>query len=71
MKRPSVALIVFGVLAAHVVFFWLVADAKVLPQRPYFPPPNFGAREAHVVDMQTGEKLIYREFTVSTKLESK
>ncbi len=70
MKRTTLFLIVLAVISAHALFFWLVANEKVLPQKPYVAPPNFGSRSAEIVDSNTGEKAIYREFTVSTKLQN-
>lgn len=68
MKRRTIFLIGGGVLAAHVAFFWWIASAKVLPPTVYIPPPNFMERSAEMTDAKTGEKTIYREFTVSTRL---
>ena len=62
-------LIAVAVMAAHALIFWLVAGARVLPNTPHVPPPNFGSRSAEITDPQTGEKMVYREFTVSTKLD--
>lgn len=68
MKPRVIALIAVAVLAAHALFFWLVADAPALPKTPYVPPANFGSYTQEITDPQTGEKSVYREFTVSTKL---
>lgn len=60
--------IVSLVVAFHLGLFLLLADKKPLPERPYIPPPNFSVQQMPITDPNTGEKLIYREFTVSTKL---
>lgn len=70
MKRRTAFLIGAGVLALHGAFFWWVANAKVLPPTAYIPPPNFVERSAEITDPKTGQKSIYREFTVSTRLEN-
>ena len=57
-----------GVFTTYVGIVMLVASMR-RPQRIAPPPkPNFSARETAVVDAETGEKTIYREMTVSTKL---
>ena len=68
MKRKTLLLIALAVAAGHVAFFWYISDKKPLPERAYIPPPNFVARHGAYVDPESGEKTIYREFTVSTKL---
>jgi hypothetical protein len=67
MKRTTLFLIALGVLALHGIVLWLVADKKVLPQRTYIPPANFGATAIEVIDPETGGKAIRREYIVSTK----
>ena len=57
-----------GLFTTYVGVVMLVASMR-RPQRLAPPPkPNFSARETAVVDAETGEKTIYREITVSTKL---
>ncbi len=56
------------VAVAHLAVLWLVAGERVLPKRPYVPPPNFGYAEGEMVDETTGERVRVRQFTVSTKL---
>lgn len=53
---------------AHLIVLWFVAGERVLPERPYVPPPNFGYAEGEIVDDTTGERLVVKQFTVSTKL---
>jgi hypothetical protein len=69
MKRGTICCIAGGVIAAHALLFWWIKDEPVLPKRTYIPPPNFIAKEGTMVDAETGEKIILREYTVSTKLE--
>jgi hypothetical protein len=70
MKRGRLRLIVVSVLAVHAAFFWVVADKKVLPHKPYVAPANFSGREKVLTDDKSGETVRCREFTVSTKLAS-
>ena len=58
-----------GVFVAHLAVFMIIARVR-LDRLPPPPPPvqNFSSAEALVVDPQTGEKSVIREFRVSTKL---
>lgn len=56
------------VALAHGLVLLLVARERVLPSRPYVPPPNFGYVEGEVVDEETGTRVVIKQFTVSTKL---
>lgn len=67
-SRRLIFWIVSGVAAFHIALFCLLADKNPLPKREYIPPPSFIVKEAPYTDAQTGEKLVYREFIVSTKL---
>ena len=71
MNAKIVLCIAMGVFVAHLavamIIFRLRFDAHP-PVPP--PPPNFHVAEEIVVDPQTGEKIINREFRVSTKLAS-
>ncbi|MCE9609752.1 MAG: hypothetical protein K8R23_06040 [Chthoniobacter sp.] len=49
-----------------VVMLLSALRSEPLPAPP--PPPNFSAKAATVMDPETGEKTIYREITVSTKI---
>ena len=63
--------IVVGVLAFHLLVFYLISSVKPLPQYPYIPPPeppNFAGYEGTVIDPESGQSMRYREFHVSTKL---
>ena len=66
MRRRHLLLLAFAVVALHGAFFWLVANAKVLPQTREVPRDNFTAHSAEIVGAD-GEKETLREFTVSTK----
>ena len=68
MKKSHIWLIATAVIGAHALLFWLVADTNPLPKIPYVAPPNFVAKEATWTDQETGEKMVCREFKVSTKL---
>ena len=70
MKQRTVALLAAAVVAAHLVFFYLIADFKPLPQVPYIAPPNFTSGHAEYVDPKTHQKMVYSEFTVSTHIPS-
>ena len=59
-----------GVFVAHLAVFMILARWRLdrLPPAPPEPVQNFSVAEAVVVDPQTGEKTVHREFRVSTKL---
>lgn len=67
MNRTTIFFIAVGVLALHGALFWLIANEKVLPKTPFVPRPNFVSMSSETTDPETGGKVIYREFTVSTK----
>ena len=60
--------IAMGVFTTYLGIVMLAASLRRPP--PFTPPPkpNFSAKELAVVNAETGEKTIYREITVSTKL---
>jgi hypothetical protein len=60
--------IVAGVIVLHVAAFFVFGRMRALPKARYIPPPNFGYREEVYEDPKTGDRTIYREFRVSTKL---
>ncbi len=68
MNLRLLGCIVLGVFTAHLGFFMLLVHLR--PQMKLAPPrkPNFTAVSQTSVNPQTGEKTIYREITVSTKL---
>ena len=59
--------IVMGVFTAHIGLFMLIAQFKPKPRLVAPPKPNFSAKAYVGVDAETGEKVVYREITVSTK----
>ena len=60
--------IAMGVFTTYIGVFMLVSALKTRGRLSAPPPkPNFFARSSVVVDATTGEKMIYREITVSTK----
>ena len=60
--------IALGVFTTYLGIVMLVASLRRPPPMVLPPKPNFSARETTVVDAATGEKTIYREITVTTKL---
>lgn len=58
--------IAMGVFVAHLGVFMILGHLRPKPPKP--PEPNFKVRSQLVVDKDTGEKTVYREITVSTKL---
>jgi len=69
MKKKTLFLIVGGVTAAHAIAFCLVARMSPLPKVPYVPPDNFSLGWAKFTDPATREKMVYQEFTVSSRLD--
>jgi hypothetical protein len=68
MSWRTIAWIVLGAVALHIVAFAILAHVRPLPNVRFVPPPNFGYKETTWIDPQTGEKTIEREIRVSTKL---
>ena len=66
--RRTTLWIVLAIVALHAGAFLVFGRMKALPDARYIPPPNFGYREETYQDARTGEKSVYREFRVSTKL---
>jgi hypothetical protein len=60
--------IAMGVFTTYLGIFMLVGSLRQHPRIASPPKPNFSTKETTVVDAETGEKTIYREITVSTKL---
>ena len=60
--------IVLGVFTAHLGLFMLLMHLRPEAKSPPPPQPNFTSVSQTVVDQKTGERTIYREITVSTKL---
>ena len=62
-------LIAAGVIAAHAIAFYFVAGLNPLPKVPYLPLPNFSLGWAKFTDPATHDKMVYQEFTVSTRID--
>ena len=56
-----------GVFVAHLGVFMVLSHLRPQP-RMKLPAQNFKVRSQVVVDHDTGEKTVYREITVSTRL---
>ena len=72
MRRvPLLAWIALGVVGAHLLVFWMLADKHYLPKVRYLPPeqpPTFELRRQAGLDARTGEPVNRSDFTVSTRL---
>lgn len=68
MKFRKILIIISVVLVVHAGIFFVITHVPALPKARYIPPPNFGTHTETYEDPKTGEKTIYREFRVSTKL---
>jgi hypothetical protein len=56
-----------GVFVAHIGVVMLLSHLR--PQAKFVPPKqNFTVRSQTVIDRDTGEKTVYRDITVSTRL---
>ena len=70
-RIPLAAWVILAVVAAHLIFFWVVADKHFLPKTrhvPPAPPVNFAARADTSTDPATGETITEQQFVVSTHL---
>ena len=68
MKVPLLLCIVLGIFAAHIGVLMLVSHLRPQPKFAPRPKDNFSVKAATFSDSKTGEKMIYQEFTVSTRL---
>jgi flagellar basal body-associated protein FliL len=68
MNRQTVIIIISVVVLLHVGLFYLAAHTSALPKTRVVPRPNFTTDEQVYHDTTTGEKVTYREISVSTKL---
>lgn len=68
MSKRQIALLVTIVALLHGGLLLYFAKGRALPFKQAVARPEFVAKEARWVDEQTGEKLVYREFQVSTRL---
>ena len=60
--------IVLGVFTAHLGLFMFLVHLRPQVKSAPAPKPNFTVVSQTYVDAETGEKTVYREITVSTKL---
>ena len=58
--------IVMGVFVAHIGIFMLIEQFKPKPKLTR-SKPNFTAKSTVYRDTETGEKIVHREITVTTK----
>jgi hypothetical protein len=69
MNAKIILCIAMGVFVAHLAVFMIIFRLHMDAHPPVPPPPpNFRVAEEHVIDPATGEKLLHREISVSTKL---
>jgi hypothetical protein len=68
VSRRTLIAIVAAVIAVHVGLFLVVGRMRALPKEHYIPPPNFGYKAEIYENPKTGEKTIWREIRVSTRL---
>ena len=71
MSRRAIFYIVCGVIALHFVAFLILGRVNPMPKFKKIPgplKPNFKVYEQVEVDAATGEKTIYWDIEVSTKL---
>jgi hypothetical protein len=69
VKRKTIFFIATGVVAAHAIVFYFIAGMSPLPKVRYVPPDNFSLGWAKFNDPSTHEKMVYQEFTVSTRID--
>jgi hypothetical protein len=68
MRASLLFCIALGVFTAHLGALMLLSHLRPQPKLAPRPKENFSMRGATFTDSQTGEKMIYQEFTVSTRL---
>jgi hypothetical protein len=68
MKTSLLFCIVLGVFTAHIGVMMLLSHLRPQPKPAPRPKENFIAKAAAFTDSRTGEKMIYEEFTVSTRM---
>ena len=71
MNRRSVFRIILAVLVVHAALFVLFGQMRALPKTRYIPPPNFGYKEETYENPKTGERTVWREIRVTTKLANR
>jgi hypothetical protein len=57
-----------GMFTTYMGLVMLVGHFRAKPGGAPPPKPNFSARVEESVDAETGEKIVHRQITVSTKL---
>ncbi|HEV7404695.1 MAG TPA: hypothetical protein VGO11_17270 [Chthoniobacteraceae bacterium] len=68
MSRRTIFYIIAAAILFHVGLFYLASHTRALPKVRQVPRPNFIGNEMVYEDSTTGEKIVYREYKVSTKL---
>ena len=69
MNAKIILCIAMGVFVAHLAVFMIIFRLRMDAHPPVPPPrPNFHVAEEKVTDPATGEKIVHRELSVSTKL---
>jgi hypothetical protein len=68
MKTSLLFCIALGVFTAHLGALMLLSHLRPQPKFAPRPKENFSMKGATFTDSRTGEKMIYQEFTVSTRL---
>ena len=70
MNLKLLLCIAMGVFVAHIAVFMIIFSvrSRQLPPPPVPPPPNFKYAEQVVVNPKTGDRVVNREITVTTKL---
>jgi hypothetical protein len=68
VSRRTVLWIVVGAVLFHAALFLVFGRMRALPKTKYIPPPNFDYREQVYENPRTGERTVFREIEVSTKL---
>jgi hypothetical protein len=68
MSRRTIFYIIAVAILLHVGLFFVASRTRALPKVRLVPRPNFTINEEVYRDTTSGEKVIYREFKVSTKL---
>ncbi len=68
MKSRKIFWIVCAVVLVHGAVFFALSGMRPLPKRAHVPRPTFVAAELATKDPDTGEAIVIREFTVSTRL---
>ena len=67
MNFRLVLCIALGVFTTYIGVVMLMRQLRPAPHAPLPPRPNFSAKATTVTDAETGEKITYREITVTTK----